>query len=72
MNDDNPTELTEKDIDKCCEMLMNSEIKPNICLKCSKKYYLGSYGNHIGECDECWFSRFPKDEVKDFCRSFLE
>jgi hypothetical protein len=68
---DKPTELTAQDIDKFVEKLMNEEIKGHQCFKCSKKYYGGSYGHHIGECDECWFSRFPKDQVQAFYRSFF-
>ena len=69
---DKPTEITRKDIDDFVDKLLNSELKAHKCMKCSNEYYLGSYGHHIGECDECWFSRFPKDEVKDFYRSFFE
>lgn len=67
-----PTEITREDVDKCIEMLKNHVIEPKTCFKCSKLYYLGSYGDHIGECDQCWFSRFPKEEVMAFCRSFFE
>lgn len=69
--DDEPTEITSADLDKCIDMLMNSEIKAHECFKCSKRYFGGSYGHHIGECDECWFNRFPKDQVKEFYRSFF-
>lgn len=71
-DDDKPTEITIEDIEKCFEKMMTEEIKPKTCFKCSKTYFIGNYGGHIGECDECWFSRFPKDEVKKFCRSFFE
>ncbi len=70
-NDDKPTELTRADIDLFFERLMKEEIKQHQCFKCSKKYFLESYGHHVGECDECWFSRFPKDQVEEFCRSFF-
>lgn len=69
---DKPTEISADDIDKVFEKLMIQEIKSYECFKCSKGYYGGSYGHHIGECDECWFSRFPKEQVKAFCRSFFE
>jgi ribosomal protein L37AE/L43A len=74
MNDDSdkPTILSISDIDKMCDSLNNSEIKSHQCRKCSKEYIHDSYGHHIGECDECWFSRFPKEEVKAFFRSFFE
>ncbi len=68
---DEPTKLTSEDIDKFVDQLMNSEIKKIECFKCSKKYYGGSYGHHIGECDECWFKRFPKEQVEEFCKSFF-
>ncbi|MCF1193325.1 hypothetical protein LRR18_17180 [Mangrovimonas sp. AS39] len=68
---DKPTELTSEDIDKFVENLMNSEIKKNNCFKCGKRYF-GGYGHHISECDECWFSRFPKEQVTEFYRSFFE
>lgn len=64
--DEGPTILTRENIDKFAEKIMNSTIPIPQCIKCSKKYILDSYGHHIGECDECWFSRFPKEEVKEF------
>jgi hypothetical protein len=69
---DKPTELSLEDINKFVESLMNSEIKIHECRKCSKSYIHDSYGHHIGECDECWFSRFPKEQVKEFYMSFFE
>ena len=70
--DDEPTQLTASDIDKFVESIMNSEIQTHACGKCAKTYIHDSYGHHIGECDECWFSRFPKEEVGRFYRSFFE
>lgn len=67
---DEPTELTYEDIDKCLEKLMNMEITQHQCFKCSK-FYFSSYGHHIRECDECWFKRFPKEQVEEFYRSFF-
>ena len=67
-----PTILNASDIDRFVESLMNSEIKKHQCYKCSKEYYEGSYGHQIGECDECWFAHFPREEVQAFHRSFLE
>ena len=69
--EDKPTEITVADLEKCFEKLLTQEIKKHQCFKCSKEYYGGSYGHHISECDECWFSRFPKDQVEAFYRSFL-
>jgi len=71
MEEDQPTILTCEDIDNFVEKLMAQEIKAHHCCKCAKKYFGGSYGHHIGECDECWFSRFPKEQVKEFYRSFF-
>jgi hypothetical protein len=70
-NLDNSNSITCEDIDKFVEQLMNQEIKDHECFKCSKRYY-GSYGHHIGECDECWFSRFPREEMETFFKSFFE
>lgn len=66
-----PTELTCDDLDKFLQYLMNEEIKPSECCECSKKFYGGSYGSHIGKCDECWFSQFPEEDVREFCMKFL-
>jgi len=69
---DHPTEITTEDINTCLDMLMNHEIKKKHCFKCNKGYFSGSYGDHIAECDECWFSKFPKEEVEEFYMSFFE
>lgn len=69
-NQDKPTKLTPEDIDKLIEHLMNSGIKIHSCIKCSKEY-IGSYGHSISECDECYFSRFTKEEREAFYRSFF-
>ena len=66
-----PTEITREDLDKCFEKLMIQEIRKHQCFKCNKEYCSHSYGHHIGECDECWFSRFPKEQVEEFYRSFF-
>lgn len=68
---DEPTILTRENLETYFNKLMKEEIKPHYCFKCSKEYFLNSYGHHIGECDECWFSRFPKEEVREFYRSFF-
>lgn len=70
--DNKPTILTKEDIDKVVDYFLNYEIKPNTCFSCGKEYYFESYGHHICECDECWFKRFPKDQVEAFYRSFFE
>lgn len=66
MINNKPTELTSEDIDQLINQIM-----PYQCVKCSKKY-IHSYGQDVGECDECWFARFPKEEREAFCRSFFE
>lgn len=71
MNNDEPTILTRADIDAFIQKIATEEIKPRQCFKCSKSYYTGGYGHHIGECDECYFSRFPKEEVEEFYRGFF-
>lgn len=72
MENDKPTELSIKDIDNFVESLMNSEIKPKTCLTCSKEFYLDSYGWMFGECDECYFKRWPEEDKKAFFRKFFE
>lgn len=65
-----PTEITAKDIDDFFSKLMNDDfdIKIRPCWKCSKDFF-PNY--HNAECDECYFSRFPKEEVEAFYRSFF-
>lgn len=67
MNDE-PTQLTREDFDKFLTYLENHEIKIHKCF-CDKEF-IPNYS--LIECDECYFSRFPKDQVKAFCRSFFE
>jgi uncharacterized OB-fold protein len=66
--DDKPTEITIDDIEKYYNKIMTQEIKKHTCLKCSKKYF-PNY--HEYECDECFFSRFPKEIVSEYYRSFF-
>ena len=67
-----PTVISITDIDKCIAMLMNSSgIKCEPCRKCGDEHF-PNYGHRVGECDECWFSRFPKEDVQAFYRSFFE
>lgn len=70
---DEPTVLTCKDIDNFAEKLLNGDfdIKQKVCFNCSKEHF-PNYGHHLGECDECYFARFPKDKVEKFYRSFFE
>lgn len=69
---DKPTEITREDIEKCFNEMMKSEIREKTCLSCGKKFYLDSYGHGFGECDECYFSRWPKKAREAFFRSFFE
>lgn len=69
---DKPTEVTPEDIDMFVEMLKNEEIKEKKCFTCGKGFYLQSYGEAFGECDECYFARWPKEEREAFFRSFFE
>lgn len=71
MNEENITVICKNDIDKVVETLMNQEIKKHQCLKCCKEYF-DSYGHNIGNCDQCYFNRFPKEQVEAFCRRFFE
>ncbi len=66
---DEPTQIISIDIDKTMEMLMNFEIKPRICFKCSKQFF---QNYHDMSCDECYFAQFPKDQVKKFYSRFFE
>lgn len=59
--DDSPTELTTRDdIDKSFEILINSEVKPKDCMRCSKEFF-PKYDFEM--CDQCFFDlfRFPKN-----------
>ena len=66
------TEITCEDIDKFYKGLVNGnyDMKPRPCLECGKDHF-PSYGYVVGECDECWFNRFPKEQVEEFFRSFF-
>jgi hypothetical protein len=70
---DKPTELTREDLDAFAKRLLNGDfdIKMRSCFSCGKEYF-PNYGHHLMECDECYFARFPKDQVQAFYRSFLE
>lgn len=68
-----PTEITRDDLDNICNKLLagDFDLKPRPCIGCNKQH-LPNYGYVFGECDECYLSRFPKDKVEAFCRSFFE
>lgn len=57
MNQDKPTELTEKDIDKCIDFLKSQYLCLRTCFKCSHEF-MPNYD--IEYCDECFFNRFPE------------
>ncbi len=67
-----PTILTTEDIDKVFEKMMTEEIKEKKCSSCGKGFYLDSYGHAFGECDECYFARWPAEERRAFYWSFFE
>ncbi len=69
--DNTPTELTVEDINNTLQKLLDDEIREKHCTVCNKGFYLQSYGYLFGECDECYFSRFPKEQVEKFYRSFF-
>ena len=66
---DEPTVLTKEDVDTCVEKLMSEEIESRTCEKCSKKFF-PNYDQF--KCDECFFSQFPKEQVKEFYKSILQ
>ena len=68
-----PTELTSEDIDKFVAKMMNGDfdLKQRPCFSCNKSHF-PSYGSALGECDECYFERWPKEEREAFFRSFFE
>ncbi len=69
--DNNPSELTRADVDKFTNDLLNYEYQEMECIKCRKKF-CETQLNIDRECDECFFSQFPKEEVTKFCKRFLE
>lgn len=73
MIDNTPTELTTDDIDKFIQEIDMGkfDIKIRECMKCGNEH-LPNYGYGMMECDPCFFSRFPKEQVEEFCRSFFE
>lgn len=66
------TEITVDDIDTVLKDIIEGkyDVQPRPCLKCGKCHF-PSYGAHLDECDECFFSRFPKEEREDFYRNFF-
>jgi hypothetical protein len=72
MEKDSPTELTLQDIEKAFQIIKDYEIKEKKCTACGKGFYLQVYGYMFGECDECYFSRWSKEEVEKFCRGFFD
>lgn len=65
----NPTEITKEDVDNLVSHLLNLEILKFTCFKCCKEF-LPNYDTSL--CDECFFSQFPKKNVHEFYKSFLE
>lgn len=71
--DNAPTELTKEDINIFAKNLLEGkyDLKERPCMKCSKDHF-PSYGAHLGECDQCYFERWPIEERTKFFRSFFE
>ena len=67
--EDKPTELTMEDIDNFVSKLIESQINTRTCFKCGCEFFPNYHGY---KCDGCFFSQFPKEQVKEFCRSFFE
>jgi len=65
--DDEPTFLTSTDIDNFFAKIMNGDFDSKMipCWTCGKQHF-PSYGSLVYECDECWFKRFPEEDVKEF------
>lgn len=74
-SNDDPTILSASDIDKFVQDCLDGkhDPKPQTCFKCgTTRHFLINYGHRFNECDECYFARFPKEQVQAFYRSFLE
>lgn len=71
--DDKPTEITIEDIDNVLKKIENGDfdIKKTDCLCCGKSH-LPNYGWQILQCDECFFSRYTKEQKEEFFRRILE
>jgi len=67
---DAPTELTIADFDNFFNELISGkyDLKHHPCWKCGCQF-LPNYS--LSHCDECFFSQFPQDQVKEFYRSFF-
>lgn len=65
-----PTIITSEDVDSFAKSLLNGDfdIKYRPCWKCDKDFY-PNYD--MDKCDECFFAQFPKEEVKEFYKSFF-
>jgi len=70
---DQITIITQEDIDIFVKKFEDGCFDPKIlpCFRCGKEDFY-NYGVHLNECDECYFKRFPKDQVEIFYRSFFE
>jgi hypothetical protein len=65
------TILSREDIDNFLKKLLNGDfdIKKQTCLICTKEFF-PNYDDC--KCDECYFAQFPKEQVKQFYRSFFD
>ena len=66
--DNTPTELTIEDIHKALEALKNYTMIRR-CWGCSKEF-LPNYSGE--ECDQCYFDKFPKDQVTAYYKSIIK
>jgi hypothetical protein len=65
------TELKKEDLDEIMRRIIGGEfdMKKIKCWGCEKEFYNSRDGMN---CDECFFKKFPKEQVENFYRSFLE
>jgi DNA-directed RNA polymerase subunit RPC12/RpoP len=49
----------------------NFNPKPKTCVSCGEERFF-TYGANFSECEECYFKRFPKEDVEKFYRRFFE
>ncbi len=68
-----PTELTIEDVEAFVAGLNRGDYDPKIvkCWVCDVDHF-PNYGHRLGECDECFFSRFSPKARRKFYMSFLE
>lgn len=72
LENEEPCILTQQSIDEFIKRLQSDEfdLKLKTCFSCGTEHF-PNYGSHLCECDQCFFNRFPKEEVEEFYKSFL-